>query len=374
MRRIGDFTLRQLAKQYEYDIFKDFFPFLDKHVVDHKLGGFMTNVDRDGTLLKTTKNTWYCGRGIWAYSFFYNNFKKKQRYLDIAEKSVLFIANALAEFSKAAGDSSYWDKAKDIVLKCVRIFDRPDYAPNAAQVYLGKDAPSLPGARIMGVSMLLLNVTQQMLAHRDDPELAAVNERAVRSIMDKHYNPEYGLLNEVLNHDYSRPDNIYRHLVYTGHAIETMWMMLCEAHRRRDRELFRRAEAIFKRHIEIAWDAVFGGFFRGLKDVYANLWILDKPLWTQEEALIGTLFVIEHTGAAWAEEWFARTFAFVQDKFSLRKRGLSLYDDWPDRLVTFVPHHTRVEIFHHPRHLMLNLLGLRRLLERRGKPSGFLES
>src|SRR5512135_1842974 len=91
MRRIGDFTLRQLIKQYEYDVFKDLFPFLDKYVVDHKLGGFMTNVDRDGTLLKTTKNTWYCGRGIWSYSFLYNNFKKKQRYLDIAEKSVRFI-------------------------------------------------------------------------------------------------------------------------------------------------------------------------------------------------------------------------------------------------------------------------------------------
>jgi hypothetical protein len=286
----------------------------------------------------------------------------------------LFIANALAEFSKAAGDSGYWNQAKDIVLKCVRIFDKPDYAPNAAQVYLGKDAPSMPGARIMGVSMLLLNVTQQMLAHRDDAELSAVNQRAVDAVLTKHYNPEYKLLNEVLNHDWTRPDNVYRHLVYTGHAIETMWMMIYEACRRKDKELFRKAEALFKRHIEIAWDAVFGGFFRGLKDVYANLWILDKPLWTQEEVLIGTLFLIEHTGAEWAREWFARTFAFVQDKYSLRKHGFSLYDDWPDRLVTFVPHHTRVEIFHHPRHLMQNLVSLRNLLGRRGKPSGFLES
>lgn len=420
MRRIGDYTLRQLARQYERDIFKDFFPFLNKHVVDHKLGGFMTNVDRDGTLLKTTKNTWYCGRGIWAYSFLYNNFDKRQKYLDIAEKAVrfimrhppegdhlwaaeftkegepiivegqfiggtyypvseevsgdLFIANGLAEYSKAAGDAGYWDQAKEIVLKCVRIFDRPDYAPNAAQVYLGKDAPSLPGARLMGVAMLLLNVTQQMLEHRDDAELAAVNERAVRSILDKHYNPEYGLFNEVLNHDYTRPDNIYRHLVYTGHAIETMWMMIYEGYRRKDKELFRRASELFKRHLEIAWDQVFGGFFRGLKDVQANLWILDKPLWTQEEVLIGTLFVIEHAGEEWAQEWFARTFAYVQDKFSLRQHGFSLYDDWPDRLATFVPHHTRVEIFHHPRHLMQNLLSLRRLIERRGRPSGFLES
>jgi N-acylglucosamine 2-epimerase len=420
MKQIGEFTLDALARRYEHDVFQDFFPFLDKFVVDHELGGFMTNVDRDGTLLNTTKNTWYCGRGIWAFSFLYNNFEKKQRYLDIAEKSVkfilkhppqgdklwaaeftkegepiilegqfiggkyypvseevsgdLFIANALAEFSKAAGDAAYWDMAKEIVLKCVRIFDRPDYAPNAAQVYLGKDAPAHPGARIMGVAMLLLNVTQQMLEHRQDADLAAINERSLRSILDKHYNPEYDLLNEVLNHDYTRPDDIYRNLVYTGHSIETMWMVLYEGYRRRDKELFRRGEALFKRHLEVAWDRVFGGFFRGLKDVYANLWILDKPLWTQEEALIGSLSIIEHEGAAWAEEWFARTFAFVQDKYSLRKHGFSLYDDWPDRLVTFVQHHTRVEIFHHPRHLMLNLLSLRRLLERGGRPSGFLES
>jgi len=420
MRRIGPYTLKQLEKQYEADIFEDFLPFMDKYVVDHERGGFMTNVDRDGTPHNTIKNTWYCGRGIWVYSFLYHNIDKKQKYLDIAEKSVrfvlrhtpegdllwppeftregdpiaqegqfiggkyypvslevsgdLFIANGLAEFAKAAGDMTYWQKAKDIVLKCVRVFDKPDYAPNAVQVYLGKDAPAMPGARIMGVSMLFLNVTQQMLATRQDAELAAVNERAIDAILTKHYNPEYDLLNEVLNHDWSRPDNVYRHLVYTGHAIETMWMLLYEAVRRKDKELFRKAERLFKRHVEVAWDVVFGGFFRGCKDVYANLWILDKPLWTQEEVLIGTLYLIEHTGSPWAEEWFARTFAFVQDKYSLRRHGFALYDDWPDRLVTFVRHHARVEIFHHPRHLMQNLISLRNLIRRRGKPSGFLDS
>lgn len=420
MRRIGKHTLRELARQYEVDLFDDFLPFMDRYVVDRERGGFMTNVDRDGTRHNTIKNTWYCGRGIWVYSFLYNNLDRKQDYLDIAERSVrfillhapegdrlwapefteegepialegqfiggkyypvsaevsgdLFIANGLAEFSRAAGDSSYWDRAKEIILKCVRIFDRPDYAPTAPQVYLGKDAPTMPGARIMGVSMLLLNITQQMLTHRDDAELRAVNERAVDAVLTKHYNPEYDLLNEVLNHDWTRPDNVYRHLVYTGHAIETMWMLLYEAYRRKDRELFRRAETLFRRHVEVAWDRVFGGFFRGLKDVHANLWILDKPLWTQEEALIGTLFLIEHTGSEWAREWFGRTFDFVQEKYSLRRHGFALYDDWPDRLVTFVRHHTRVEIFHHPRHLMQNLISLRNLLARRGKPSGFLDS
>jgi mannose/cellobiose epimerase-like protein (N-acyl-D-glucosamine 2-epimerase family) len=420
LRMIGSFSLEDLVKQYRSDLFDDFLPFMDKYVVDHKRGGFMTNVDRDGTLHNTVKNTWYCGRGIWVYSFLYNNLAREQKFLDIAAKSVkfvlrhmpqgdtlwtpeftqegepiilegqfiggkyypvneevsgdLFIANGLAEFSRAAGDSRYFNLAKEIILKCVRIFDRPDYAPNAVQVYLGKDASSLPGARIMGVSMLLLNITSQMLAHRADAELEGICQRAVDAILKHHYNPEYGMLNEVLTHDFSRPENEYRNLVYTGHAIETMWMMLYEAYRRQDRELFRKAESLLQRHIEVAWDTVFGGFFRGLKDVYANLWILDKPLWTQEEVLIGTLFLIEHTGAKWAQDWFARTYAFVQEKYPLRKHGFALYDDWPDRLVTFVQHHTRVEIFHHPRHLMQNLISLQNNLERGGKPSGFLSA
>ena len=42
------------------------------------------------------------------------------------------------------------------------------------------DAPSMPGARLMGVAMLLLNVTQQMLAHRDDAELAAERRELTR--------------------------------------------------------------------------------------------------------------------------------------------------------------------------------------------------
>ena len=48
-----------------------------------------------------------------------------------------------------------------------------------------------------------------------------------------------------------------------------------------------------------------------------------------------------------------------------------LYDDWPDRYVTFVKKHTRVEIFHHPRHLMQNLVVLKNIKERRGMPAGF---
>ena len=194
---LAGMTIKELEKKYTYDLFDDFLPFMDKFVIDHELGAFMTNVDRDGTLLNTIKNTWYCGRGIWVYSFLYNNLDKQDRYLDIADKAVDFILTAPArrrpvlagrvdqegdpilprDSSSAASTTpsarrcratcsspTAWPsfqghretratgtRPRRSSLKCVRLFDKPDYAPNAAQIYLGRDAPSMPGARLMGV-------------------------------------------------------------------------------------------------------------------------------------------------------------------------------------------------------------------------------
>ncbi|NUQ66460.1 MAG: AGE family epimerase/isomerase, partial [Pirellulales bacterium] len=178
-------------------------------------------------------------------------------------------------------------------------------------------------------------------------------------------NPEYDLLNEVLNHDFSRPENAYRNLVYTGHGIETLWMVLHEAQRRKDQELFDKTARLLKRTMEVAWDDVYGGFFRCLKDVEKNDWILDKAAWVQEEALIGALLIIEQSDPQWAREWFSRVYAFVLDKYPLKKHGYALWDCWPDRKVTFVKSFPRIENFHHPRHLMLNLATLERMLKRR---------
>ncbi len=409
-------SLAELRDQYRYDLFDDFLPFIDKHVIDHELGGFMCNADRDGTLLNTTKNSWYIGRGIWVYSFLYSELTHEKKHLEVARKATefilrdppkgndlwpaeytkegrpitakgqyiggrfhpvskqvygdLFIANGLAEYARASGEGRYWQMAKGIMQKCIRIYDRPDYAPTAPQVYLGGEGSQMPGVRLLGVWMLLLRLGSQMLMQRPDVDIQGVVDRCLNAIFKRHYNADYDLINEVLNHDMSRPDNEYRDLVYTGHGIETMWMVLYEARRREDPKLFDKAARLLRRHLEVAWDDVYGGLFRGVKNVDRNTWILDKALWVQEEALIGTLAVIEHAGAAWAKEWFSKIYTFVQDKYPLKKHGYALWDFWPDRKVTFVKHYSRIGNFHHPRHLMLNLLAIQRMIARGGKTSG----
>ncbi|HWQ55395.1 MAG TPA: AGE family epimerase/isomerase [Bryobacteraceae bacterium] len=395
----------KLRAQYRADLFEDFLPFMERHVIDREYGGFMCNTDRDGTNLDRNKTAWYEGRGIWVYSFLYNHLAKEKKYLEVAHNSVelilktkpagdglwprlltregaaaappdpsiygdLFIAEGLAEYAKASGEAKYRELAKQILLKCVRIYDRPDYLPEIGETYLGRGARPFPGARIQGVWMVLVRIATQMLETGPDPEIDTVASRAVDAVLNHHFNPAFQLNNELLNHDLSRPANEYAQLVYTGHAIETLWMLMAEAVRRKNGKLFAAFAERFRRHVEVAWDDVYGGVFRGLPNVDKNIWNLDKVLWAQEEVLIGALCVLEHTGAPWAADMFTRMYDYVQARYPLKQYGFPLWIVSADRKVTFQRHSNRVENFHHPRHLMLNLLALDRILARGGKTSG----
>jgi N-acylglucosamine 2-epimerase len=400
---LGGMTFKELAEQYRRDLFDDFLPFMDKYVIDHELGGFMCNADYTGERVNTNKSSWFEGRGTWVYAFLYNNLAREQKYLDVARRSVdfvlkakpqregelwpkeltrdaqaitqadgeiygdLFIAEGLAEFSKATGDRRFWNEAKKLVVKCLGIYDRKDYRPTIGQTYLGRSARPFPGARIQGVWMVFIRVVTQMLEMRNDSELEKIAKRSVDAVLRHHFNQDFQLNNELLNHDLSRPTNEYSQLVYTGHCIETLWMMLFEAIRVRDNKLFDTYAERFRRHVEVAWDAVYGGVFRNLMNVDENLWTLDKVLWAQEEVLIGSLLIFERTRAKWARELFDRTYVYVKDTFPLKKYGSPVWAYAGNRKVEFADFKTRpkrIENFHHPRHLMLNLLAIERMIKR----------
>ncbi len=140
-------------------------------------------------------------------------------------------------------------------------------------------------------------------------------------------------------------------------------MVLREAQRRRDDRLFRLAAERYRRHIAVAWDDVFGGVFRNLQHVERNVWLTDKVLWAQEEVLIGTLLLVE-AGVDWAAAEFSRMYRYVRSTYPLSGRGSPMWMYAGDRRMTyqsFAALPRRLENYHHPRHLMLNLLVADRL-------------
>ncbi|MBC8181746.1 AGE family epimerase/isomerase [candidate division KSB1 bacterium] len=399
--KLAGLTLNELLDQHRYYLFDDFLPFMEKYIIDFKYGGFMCNTDRDGTNITQNKNTWYEGRGIWVYSFLYNNIAREQKYLDIARKSVefilkneplddtlyfktftrkgkpigvpstsiyddLFVANGLSEFSKATGEETYWQKAKKILFKCIRIYDQPDYSFHADY---GPDVPPFPGERILGHWMILLRLTTQMLEFKNDQELEQIAARCVSALINEHFVTEYDLMNEVLNHDMKRTEDGFSQFVYIGHAIEALWMIMSEAIRLKDKVLFDLAAKRFKRHVEMAWDKVYGGVFHCLHHVGENVWYTGKALWAQEEVLIGTMILIQHRGDSWAKDMYEKMWKYVIEKYPLEQYGFPLWILFADRKVTFEKHYDRVGNFHHPRHLMLNMLSLQRMIEKKGKVS-----
>lgn len=405
-KNLGALTLEQLRDQYSKYLFDEFIPNMDSLVIDHQYGGFMCNVDiKNRKRISGEKRTWYQGRGVWIYSFLHNNFDKNSQFLDIAghakdyiTKNIiagrdirkdknffpysfnqignesmgegdiygnLFAAEGFSEYAYATGDEKLFLLAKEIILECMRKYDRPDYNYNAHITYGLEGAPDdFYGARVNGHWMIFLRAATQILRQRRDKEIEEIADRCVDAIMNHHLNPEYNLLNEMLNHDFSLPDNIFNQFCYIGHGIETFWMVMDEALRRNDLNLFNKASAAFRRHAEIAGDRIYGGFFRSLDSVENNTLRTDKVLWLQEEVLIGTLLMYEQTGDEWARNCFARTYQYIQEKFA--KRGLAFWPMTADRRVSFDElQFDRAENYHHPRHLMLVILALNRMIEKR---------
>ncbi|OGD21616.1 MAG: hypothetical protein A2W03_16875 [Candidatus Aminicenantes bacterium RBG_16_63_16] len=409
--RLGGKTLTELRDQYRYDLFTEYIPFHDKWVIDHEYGGFMLKTGWDGGTLSYEKSPTYEGRGLWTYSFLYNKLDPDPRHLEAARGSVefimknkpagdaiwpdrfsregkpisapstevygdIFIADGLEEYSKSKGNERYWDMAKEIMLKCIRIYDRPGYYPEIGRSELGEDTPLLTGgARIQGHWFVLLHLATQMLEARPDPEVEAVAARCLDAILNRHYNPDFDLNVEILNHDFSRAPEVIAQYVCTGHCIETLWMVLYEAVRKRDRKLFDLAAQRFRRHVEVAWDDVYGGLFYGMRHVDDNVWWVHKPGWVQMEALIGLVSIIEHTGAEWAKDFFGRLYPWVMAKFPLKQYGYPLWIDYADRWVHFDKGDgsRRAENLHHPRQLMFNLLAVERMIKRGGKVAGIFD-
>ena len=366
--------------------------FWEKHGIDHEFGGIMCSMDHDGTLVNTDKRMWYQGRGLWVYSFLYNHLGKNPRHLEIARGikefmfkhgrgepyifhenlardgkvlaefdgrlyTLTFAALGLQEYAQATGDEEAMEWALGSFMQAMELYERPDYGSTF------KETPDYPpGTRVQGVAMVTVDTLTQMVEVNSDRRLHEHLDRAVDAVMNKFHNPEFALQNEALQHDFSRyPREIeWFWYVWLGHSIETFWMILHEAMRRGAAPRFQVVAARLHRHLEVAWDDVYGGLGIG-HQIDTGAFNYSKRAYVQEEAMIGLMTVIERLGApAWAVEWYDRIHEFAFTRMPV-PGGYPGWHSSMERDAKPIPHVTRRENFHHPRFLMHNILTLRRM-------------
>ena len=82
--------LRHWADSYKRDLTENIMPFWMEHGWDRKHGGVYTCVNRDGSLMDTTKSVWFQGRFAFVCAFAYNNVEHRQEWLDAAKSTIDF--------------------------------------------------------------------------------------------------------------------------------------------------------------------------------------------------------------------------------------------------------------------------------------------
>lgn len=353
--------------------------------------------------------------------------------LDAVGYAGLFVAEGLQELARAAtlataeraGAGDRWLAVLDVLRDYDAAADVADSIAILKHFLARRDADAVdapedyfpayePGARTLGHHMICLRLATQLLRHplvSDDggesAAVAAIADRMVRAITTAFWNPRVRLMTECLGHDYGRPavGDPREDFAYLGHGIETMWMLMDEARRRHDAPLFWLAAQRFHRSVEVAWDRVYGGLFRGMA-AETGVPVTDKVLWVQEEAIIGCLLIVEcitcgdvspdaalppivdfatedvtaapalggeklaQEYAAWAIGWCRRLWAYVTQRWSLRPYGFPGWMVGGARDVKFREHDSfgpqalkcRKENYHHPRAQLLAAASVSRVV------------
>jgi len=408
--KISGLLLEDLRRDYHDRLFNQYLPFWEKGGYDSENGGFMCELYDDGRVQNDQKDIWYQGRGVWVYSFLYNNLDRNPKWLEIAKKSrdfmvkymhrgdgtwvntvnrrgkrvkgigqgsdrdiygAMFAAAGLIQYYRAAGHEEDLELARKSILKSVERYENPEYEGVSLSGY-GKR-----GLRAQGHSFMFVWVLPQILEIDDDPKLDALAREHLDHIMNHFWNDDYGISNEKLNHDYSRIPSVAAKTA-PGHTIETQWMAMVEAIREKNGTLFYILKNRARRMIELSWDYIFEGIGDTEYNVFDTpercagpVWDI-KTMWAHTEVLVATLMTLEYTGDVWAKEWYERARAFTLrtmptecgvwrqavDRYGKNKkrRGISIY---------------RKGNFHQPRCFMMNMLSLDRMIKNGGKLTPF---
>lgn len=318
--------LKSCADLYRHDLTTNIMPFWMEHGLDTKNGGVYTCLNRDGSLMDTTKSVWFQGRFGYIAAYAYNNIEKNPAWLAASKSCIDFIENhcadadghlyfevtaegaplrsrryvfsetfaaiAMAEYSIASGDKAYADKALEMFRRTQKFLSTPGFL----------QAKYHPSVKMQGhsITMILINTAARIRAAIPAPELDEQIDRSLAALEKYFIHPEFKALLETVGPEGEFIDTCNGRTINPGHCIETAWFILEEAkHRGWEPKLVKLALTILDWSWEWGWDEQYGGIinFRDCRRLPVQDYSQDmKFWWPQTEAIIASLYAYQATG------------------------------------------------------------------------------
>lgn len=318
--------IKSWAESYKKDLTENIMPFWMEYGLDRENGGVYTCVNRDGSLMDTTKSVWFQGRFSFICSFAYNNVEKKQEWLDAAKSTLEFIekhcfdeqghmyfsvtaegkplrkrryvfsetfaAIAMSEYALATGDQHWAKRAIQVFEDTQRFLATPGFLPAKFEADV-----KLQGHSIV---MILINVGSCIRKVVDDPKLTQQIDESIEKLKKYFIHPEFKCLLETVGENGEFIDTNMTRTINPGHCIETSWFIMEEAKLRGwDKPMFDLALQVFDWSWDWGWDKQYGGIinFRDCKNLPSQDYSQDmKFWWPQCETIIASLYAYLGTG------------------------------------------------------------------------------
>ena len=344
--------LEHLRQVYRDGLLEDTLPFWTKHAVDREHGGFITSLDRDGTVVDTDKGMWPQCRFTWLLAHLYNTLEARDEWLELARHGIEFIrahgtdddgrmffqvakegaplrkrryvftesfgAIAHAEYARAAGD----DQSAAEAVRLYELFLDHLLHP---ELSTPKVNPNTRPTRGLGPYMVLINMSQ-ILHDAIGYERSADNiDLAVDAIQTWFMNEDYQALMEQVGPNGELVDHFDGRTLNPGHAIETAWFILEEGRRRGgDHKLIQIGTTILDWMWKHGWDQEHGGllYFVDVKGgPVQEYWHDMKFWWNHNEAIIATLLAFLLTGEKKYADWHTQVHDWAYAHFPDREHG-----------------------------------------------------
>ena len=386
--------LKELLEFHEKDLMEGYIPFFENKRIDWKYGGYLHEFNLDGSSRIHDKLMYYEARGLWIHAYLVNHFPVSDRLKgslikcrDFLVKNALdkngywasrvsldkgeplapstniygdiYMILALTETYLATKKESDIDLAIQTAYKVTERVVSPAY-----QHLAGHDSANRPGTKRLGSWLHFLYTLTSLLRIRMEEGVERIARMCVHNILNYHWQPDSRAYLEVLDHQFKPfpPDPVRNQRVVHGwHSIQAAFVSMDESLRFGHGQMFRDAMETGVSSLENLWVDGRGVAILSSPGMKPSS---DEPLnpWgILDDVLVFCLLALEHNHDTLAFKYYNKAF--------------DLGYSYPERWRKPRPEHGHQRgLFHHPRRLFCSIEILKRIIDRGGKPSNFLET